>query len=173
MQIFALLTFGTSPASALSTSDAFQLGSNDLPYATREEEAEVASGNLVGFCISSIFCDDASACSSSLGEVLVFAVATGPFIIPDIEYSSCLWRRLGLHGRGIDLWPRWALLLANNLLHLSFCRSCDLVILVSGCECGRRFFRSWGFRRHHGKSSGFDVGHIGDCYKEVLVFDEA
>lgn len=63
-----------------------------------EEETEVAPCYFIAAGITRVFGDVAAAWCGGFGEVFVFAVATGPFIIPDVEDSTSLGRRLGFHG---------------------------------------------------------------------------
>lgn len=108
-------------------------------YAARKEEAEVASWHLVCPRISSVLRNVATPRRRSLREVFILAIATGPFVVPDIEDRSCLWRWFGLHRRGVDLWSRWAFLLADDLLHFPLSSDGDLI--AGFCQSCGRFFR--------------------------------
>lgn len=88
--------------------------------AAREEEAEEGAVYAVGFRVPGVFGDVAAAGCECLGEVLVFAVAAGPLVVPDVEDCTCLGRRLGGYGARVDLWARWAPFLANDLLDFAF-----------------------------------------------------
>ncbi len=77
MEVFALLALGADPA--------------------RKEQTEVRAGYFICFCVAAVFGNIATSCGGCLGEVLVFAVATGPFVVPDVEDGTGLRRRFGFH----------------------------------------------------------------------------
>lgn len=89
-------------------------------YAARKEEAEEGAGDGGGFGVATVEGDVAAARCVRLGEVLVFAVAARPFVVPDVEDCACLGRGLGGHGAGVDLGARWAALFADDLLDFAF-----------------------------------------------------
>lgn len=132
-----------------------------IPDSPRKEEAEVAAVNLVGLCVSAVICNVTARDRRGLRQVLVFAVAARPLVVPYIEDSTRLWRRLGFHRRRIDLCSRGALLPANDLLDLLLCGNRRLVI------CGRKSIRSlFSLRllgRHSWRRVCLGVGHGIEC----------
>lgn len=147
VQIFALLTLRT--------------------YSPRKEKAEIASRHLVRLRISRILRDVAAPGSSSLRQVLVLTVAARPLIVPDIEYCASLRRGLGFHGRGVDLWSRWALLLSDDLLNFSLGGRCHLI--AGRRERCRGFFPFHIMGSHRGRCCFFDVSHFVGCRKDDLL----
>lgn len=75
VQVFALVAFGTQ--------------------ASGEEEAEVRAGDCVGAGVARVGGDGAAAGRGGLREVFVFAIAAGPFVVPDVEDGAGLGGRLG------------------------------------------------------------------------------
>jgi hypothetical protein len=137
MQVLAFLTFGAYPPG--------------------EEQAEIASVDLVALGVPGVIRNVAARDGSGLGQVLVLAVAAGPLVVPDIEDCARLRRRLGFHGRGIDLCSRGALLPADDLLDLLLCSYRAFIIC-----CRERDRSLLGFhprRRHGWRRSCLDVGH--------------
>ncbi|KAA6412159.1 MAG: hypothetical protein FRX48_04310 [Lasallia pustulata] len=70
VQVFALVAFGAQ--------------------ASGEEEAEVRAGDCVGAGVARVGGDGAAAGRGGLREVFVFAVAAGPFVVPDVEDGAGL-----------------------------------------------------------------------------------
>jgi len=52
------------------------------------------------------------------GEVFVFAVAAGPFVVPDVEDGAGLGRGFGLHGGGVYWRAGGAAFAADDLFGL-------------------------------------------------------
>lgn len=52
------------------------------------------------------------------GEVFVFAVAAGPFVVPDVEDGAGLGRGFGFQGGGVDLRAGGAAFAADDLFGL-------------------------------------------------------
>ena len=86
----------------------------------REEEAEEGARDGSSFGVTAVEGDVAAACRVGLGEVLVFPVAAGPFVVPDVEDGASLGGGLGGHGAGVDLGARGAALFADYLLDFAF-----------------------------------------------------
>ena len=61
----------------------------------REEKTEVAAGGLVGGGPAGVLADVAAVDGVGFGEVGVFAIAAGPFVVPDVEDGAGLGRRFG------------------------------------------------------------------------------
>ena len=61
----------------------------------RKEETEVGSRHFIGACVAAVSRDvTASLCLVFAGEG-IFAVAAGPFVVPDVEDGACLRWWLG------------------------------------------------------------------------------
>ena len=65
-----------------------------------------------------------------LAEILVFAIASAPFVVPDVEGRSGLRRRLRGDQSWVDLGTRWLLFSANDLADFLLCRRGHL---CAGC----------------------------------------
>lgn len=63
----------------------------------REVKTEVAPWDAVGPRVPRILRDNAPPLGFRLGQVLVFSVATAPFVVPDVENRAGLGRRLGFY----------------------------------------------------------------------------
>ena len=63
-----------------------------------EKQTEVAACDAVATGISGVFGYIAAAEGGSFGQVLVFAVTAGPFVVPDVKDGASLRRGLGFHG---------------------------------------------------------------------------
>lgn len=111
VQVFALLAAGTEP-----------LG---------EEEAEVAAGDFVAASVAGVPGDIAAAGGGG-GLVFVFAVAAGPFVVPDVEDGAGLRGGFGFHG-GVDLGAGGASFLAFYYLCLFFFGFCARRVWGHGC----------------------------------------
>ena len=97
-----------------------------------EEETEVGSRDFVGARVAGV-AGDAAAAGGGGGLVFVFAVAAGPFVVPDVEDGACLGGRFGFEGR-VDLGPRWSSFLADYFL--GFLLFGVWVLGVGGYGCG-------------------------------------
>lgn len=106
-----------------------------------EEEAEVGTGDFVRACEATVLGDIAATLSVCLGQVFVFSVAAGPFVVPDVEDGTGLRRWFRCYEGGIDLRSRRTFL-ADDLFDLFGCRCGDLGGL-------RRL--SFSFFRHGGR----------------------
>ena len=95
---------------------------------SREEEAEIASGCFIGLCPPAVVADVAAVHGGSFGQVCVFAVAPGPFVVPDVEYRSRLRRRFGFYRRGVDLRAGGAAFSADEFRFL-----CRRLAILGGC----------------------------------------
>ena len=98
MQVFALVALG---AEALG-----------------EEEAEVGAGDFVGAGVAGVGGDVAAGGGGGLGQVFVFAVAAGPFVVPDVEDGAGLGGGLGFDGGGVDLGAGGSSFAADDLFGL-------------------------------------------------------
>jgi len=63
-----------------------------------KEKAEIRARCLVGTSITAVSADIAARRGSCFREVSIFSVAARPFVVPDVENSTRLWRRLGFQG---------------------------------------------------------------------------
>jgi hypothetical protein len=59
--------------------------------ATGEEEAKEGSRSLVSGGPTRVGGNVAATYSGGLGEVCIFAVATRPFVVPDVKDCASLW----------------------------------------------------------------------------------
>ena len=80
-----------------------------------EEQAEVRAGHLVRARVARVGRDDAAAGGVRFRQVLVLAVAAGPFVVPDVEDRARLRGGLGFHGRRVDLRPGGAAFAPDDL----------------------------------------------------------
>jgi len=72
--------------------------------APREEEAEEGAGDPVGTGVPRVSRDGASAQCGRFGDVFVFTVAAGPFVVPDVEDGAGLGGgEAAFPGGGVDL----------------------------------------------------------------------
>lgn len=86
--------------------------------AAREEQAEIGPRDLIRPRVSAVLGDVAAALGGVLGQVLVFAVAAGPLVVPDVEDGAGLRGRFGLDGRWVNLRPGRTTLAADDLFGL-------------------------------------------------------
>lgn len=143
VEVFAVLTFGTYGGGGSRVSVMFPsirllliadviVDGKKLTYSSREEQAKVRSCHSIRLGVSTVLRNVATALGGGLGKVLVLAITARPFVVPDIEDGSCLWWRLGLDERWVDLWSRWALLSADDLF--DFLAGCGLLLGdIGGC----------------------------------------
>lgn len=103
-----------------------------------KEEAEERPGYSVSPCVSGVATDGAPAEGGGFGNIFVFAVATGPFVVPDVEDGACLGGgETALPCGGVDLRPsRSSLLLYRPSLPALFCPDSS-ERLVPSCRQGR------------------------------------
>ena len=80
-----------------------------------EEKAEIRPGDFVAARVPGVGGYVAAARGVGFGQVFVFAVAAGPFVVPDVEDGAGLGRGFGFHGGGVDLWAGGAAFAADYL----------------------------------------------------------
>ena len=94
-----------------------------------KEEAKVGAWCAVTARVSRIARNIAARGSGGFGKVFVFAIAAGPFVVPDVEDCAGWGRGFGLESCGIDLRASGTALAPDDLLDL-------FAFGVGGYYCG-------------------------------------
>jgi hypothetical protein len=63
-----------------------------------KEQTEIRASDFVGAGVATVGSDDTTTCGVSFGEVFIFAIAAGPFVVPDVEDGTCLGWGFGFYG---------------------------------------------------------------------------